>query len=62
MEIAKEILHDAAATSLPEDLDLALRAYGNSSPSKANDCGDSSLLVPFGTPTRMPVHSGHMTH
>jgi Mg-chelatase subunit ChlD len=46
MDIAKDILHDASA-SLPEDLHLALRAYGNSSASEDNDCADSSLLVPF---------------
>jgi Mg-chelatase subunit ChlD len=54
MEIAREILEGATA-SLPEDLDLALRAYGNESPSEANDCSDSSLLVPFGLTTRTPI-------
>ncbi len=46
MTIAQEILDDAA-TWLPDDLDLSLRAYGNASPSHRNDCADSSLLVPF---------------
>jgi len=54
MAIAKEILHDAS-TWLPDDLDLALRAYGSTSPSDANDCSDSALLVPFGSDSRLPV-------
>ncbi len=48
MEIARQILHDASA-SLPDDLYLALRAYGHTSASEANDCADSRLLVPFQT-------------
>ena len=64
MEIAREILHDAA-DNLPEDLPLALRAYGNTSPSEEGNCADSSLLVPFGsasravpagTANRAPIH------
>ena len=54
MVIAKEILHDAA-TWLPDDLNLALRAYGSSSASTDNDCADSELLVPFGTQSRTPI-------
>jgi Mg-chelatase subunit ChlD len=54
MVIAKEILHDAA-TWLPDDLNLALRAYGNASPSDQNNCTDSALLVPFGTLGRAPI-------
>jgi Ca-activated chloride channel family protein len=55
MAIAREILHDASA-SLPEDLNLALRAYGSGSPSDDNDCTDSALLVPFGAGSRASVH------
>jgi Mg-chelatase subunit ChlD len=54
MAIAQEILLDASST-LPEDLDLALRAYGNTSPSEAANCSDSSLLVPFGSASRAPI-------
>ncbi|MGE0623781.1 MAG: VWA domain-containing protein [Pseudomonadales bacterium] len=54
MEIAKDILHTASA-SLPDDLDLALRAYGNASASEDNDCADSGLLVPFGLSSRQPI-------
>ncbi len=54
MAIAKEILHDASIW-LPDDLNLALRAYGNSSASTDNDCADSELLVPFGTQSRTPI-------
>ena len=56
MNIAQQTLLDAADW-LPHDLDVALRAYGNQSPSDANDCNDSSLLVPFGTESRDPVKS-----
>jgi Mg-chelatase subunit ChlD len=56
MEIAKDILYGASA-SLPEDLDLALRAYGATSASEKNDCADSGLLVPFGAPSRRPIHA-----
>lgn len=56
MEIAKEILHDASA-SLPEDLHLALRAYGNTSASEENNCADSGLLVPFDASGRAPIHA-----
>ena len=55
MAIAKEILLDASA-SLPEDMNLALRAYGSRSPSDAKDCSDSALLVPFGPDSRAPIH------
>ncbi|MDH3641454.1 MAG: VWA domain-containing protein [Gammaproteobacteria bacterium] len=54
MAVTKEILHDASDW-LPDDLNLALRAYGNSSPSDANDCADSLLLVPFGDENRLPI-------
>lgn len=54
MEIAREILHSASA-SLPDDLDLALRAYGNTSASEDNNCADSELLVPFGLSNRQPI-------
>jgi len=54
MAIAKEILQDVS-TWLPNDLNLALRAYGNTSPSDMNDCADSALLVPFGDENRQPI-------
>ena len=54
MAVAKEILHDVS-NWLPEDLDLALRAYGSTSPSDNNDCADSTLLVPFGEQGREPI-------
>jgi Mg-chelatase subunit ChlD len=56
MEIAKDILHEASA-SLPDDLDLALRAYGHSSASEENNCADSGLLVPFGGSNRQALHA-----
>ena len=60
MDIARDILHDASA-SLPDELHLALRAYGNSSASEDNDCADSNLLVPFSvastTSNRAPIHT-----
>ena len=51
MEIAKATLEDVSYW-LPDDFDLALRAYGNSSASEQNNCADSSLLVPFGERNR----------
>ena len=51
MAVAKDILHDVSYW-FPEDLDLALRAYGSTSPSDSNNCVDSSLLVPFGEQNR----------
>ncbi len=51
MEIAKTTLEEVSYW-LPDDLDLALRAYGSTSPSDRNDCADSSLLVPFGERNR----------
>jgi len=54
MEIAKATLQDISFW-LPEDLDLALRAYGNTSASEQSDCADSSLLVPFGEFNRDPI-------
>jgi Mg-chelatase subunit ChlD len=54
MTIAKEILQDVSYW-FPEDLDLALRAYGNSSPSDSNNCADSALLVPFAEYNREPI-------
>ncbi len=56
MEIAKDILRDASA-SLPDDLDLALRAYGHTSASEENNCADSGLLVPFGSANRSALHA-----
>ena len=54
MVVAKEILEDVSYW-FPEDLDLALRAYGSTSPSDSNDCADSTLLVPFGEENREPI-------
>ena len=51
MAVAKDILHDVSYW-FPEDLDLALRAYGSTSPSESNDCADSTLYVPFGEQNR----------
>jgi Mg-chelatase subunit ChlD len=54
MQIAKETLEEVSYW-LPEDLDLALRAYGNTSASESNDCADSGLLVPFSELNRDPI-------
>lgn len=51
MVIAKEILEDVSYW-FPDDLDLALRAYGSTSPSDDVDCADSTLLVPFAEQNR----------
>jgi len=54
MVVAKEILEDVSYW-FPEDLNLALRAYGSTSPTDRNDCADSALLVPFGEENREPI-------
>ncbi len=54
MSVAKNILQDVSYW-FPEDLDLALRAYGSTSPSDNNDCSDSTLLVPFGEQNRYAI-------
>jgi Mg-chelatase subunit ChlD len=54
MVVAKDILQEVSYW-FPEDLDLALRAYGSTSPSDSNDCADSALLVPFGDANREPI-------
>ena len=54
MSIAKDILEDVSYW-YPEDLNLALRAYGSNSPSESNDCADSALLVPFGDQNRESI-------
>ena len=54
MAIAKDILQDVSYW-FPEDLDLALRAYGSTSPSDSNNCADSALLVPFSAQNREPI-------
>ena len=54
MSVAKNILQDVSYW-FPQDLDLALRAYGSTSPSTDNDCADSALLVPFGDQNREPI-------
>jgi hypothetical protein len=46
MEIAKTILEDVSYW-FSDGLDLALRAYGDTTASEQNNCADSSLLVPF---------------
>ena len=51
MQIAKETLEDVSYW-LPSDIDLALRAYGNTSATEQNNCADSNLLVPFGEMSR----------
>ena len=51
MAVAKRTLEDVSHW-FPEDLHLALRAYGSTSPSTDNDCGDSALLVPFAESNR----------
>ena len=56
MSIAKNILDDVSYW-FPQDLDLALRAYGSTSPSEANNCGDSTLLVPFSELNREPIRA-----
>ena len=54
MVVAKNILMDVADW-IPEDLDLALRAYGSTSPSDDGNCYDSTLLVPFGEQNRWAI-------
>ena len=56
MVVAKEILQDVSYW-FPEDLNLALRAYGSTSPSDSADCADSTLLVPFGDENREPIRA-----
>ena len=56
MVVAKEILEDVSYW-FPEDLDLALRAYGSASPSDSNDCADSTLLVPFAEANRDAIRN-----
>jgi Mg-chelatase subunit ChlD len=51
MSVAKQILYDVSYW-FPEDLNLALRAYGSTSPTDNVDCADSTLLVPFGDENR----------
>ena len=54
--VAKNILHDVSYW-FPRDLNLALRAYGSTSPSESADCADSRLLVPFGAENREPIRA-----
>ena len=56
MSVAKEILWDVSYW-FPEDLDLALRVYGSTSPSESADCADSALLVPFANENRGPIRA-----
>lgn len=59
MTIAKDILQDVSYWN-PDDLDLALRAYGSTSPSESNNCSDSSLLVPFNDQNRESIRMAIM--
>ena len=54
MEIAKSILEEVTYW-FPDDLDLALRAYGHTSASEQKNCADSSLLVPFADGNREAI-------
>lgn len=54
MVVAKKILQDVSYW-FPEDLKLALRAYGSMSPSESANCTDSMLLVPFGDNNRESI-------
>ena len=54
MVVAKQILNDVSYW-FPEDLDLALRAYGHTTPSESANCADSALLVPFAEGNREPI-------
>ncbi len=56
MSVAKEILWDVSYW-FPEDLDLALRAYGSTSSSESANCADSTLLVPFAEANRGPIRA-----
>ncbi len=56
MSVAKEILWEVSHW-FPQDLDLALRAYGSTSPSESADCGDSALLVPFADENRGSIRA-----
>ncbi len=56
MSVAKDILQDVSYW-FPEDLDLALRAYGSTSPSESANCSDSALLVPFSEENRGPIRA-----
>ncbi len=56
MSIAKSILEDVSYW-YPQDLDLALRAYGSTSPSESKNCSDSALLVPFSDYNREPIRA-----
>ena len=56
MEIAKATLEELSYW-LPEDMGLALRAYGSTSPSESSNCSDSTLLVPFGESNRGYIRS-----
>ena len=56
MSVAKEILWDVSHW-FPQDLNLALRAYGSTSPSESSNCADSALLVPFADQNRGPIRA-----
>ncbi len=56
MAVAREILQDVSQW-YPGELNLALRAYGNTSASELRDCTDSQLLVGFGEDNREQIHT-----
>ena len=56
MQIAKETLEEVSYW-LPPDLELALRAYGNTSAMEEVNCADSRLLVPFSEMNRDYIRS-----
>ncbi|MFQ5514035.1 MAG: VWA domain-containing protein [Myxococcota bacterium] len=60
ISIAKEIL-DSALGWLPEDVTLALRAYGHQHRRELHECTDSKLLVPFGHEARTEIRSAIAT-
>jgi hypothetical protein len=54
MTVAQETLREASSW-LPDDLNVALRAYGSTSSSEQKNCADSALLVPFAAHNRSAV-------
>lgn len=54
MAVTQEILQDVSQW-FPGELNLALRAYGNTSASELRDCADSELLVAFGEDNRVQI-------
>ena len=54
ISIAQDILQDALE-GLPNDLNLALRAYGHRDRRELRNCADSELLVPFASRNREQI-------